>query len=432
MSPRKVERRYTLADVDSLLDQGRRRIDPREFGFAVRPAPVSAERVVEENMRGVPVERLTFARSDLRGDRLKRVDSRIRDLVVTGEHAPIRAVFDPRTGDLIVAGDGNHRLFMARTRGVSSVDVVVERPASVSFQAVRSGRPVPANSRDLVALVTRTGKPQAALGEARAAIQRVVTIRGRAIDEVLKARAQAVRELRGILVSDATRAAKYRATSILTSMDDAVASWAERYGVTIERLSREAAQAGAVDALRPMGLSERLGQVAADLAPRVASSTVEGMLRVQQNLVKGVSDGMRDALRSTLHAGILMGEDPREVAQRIREDLSDLPALRNAFSRSELIARTEVLRAYSAGENEAVQEFAEEIAPLGMELTKSWLPILDDRVREAHAEMADEDPIPVSEPFTVDGELLMYPRDPNGSAGNTVNCRCSMLTLPPE
>jgi hypothetical protein len=28
------------------------------------------------------------------------------------------------------------------------------------------------------------------------------------------------------------------------------------------------------------------------------------------------------------------------------------------------------------------------------------------------------------EPFLVEGELLRYPRDPSGSAENTINCHC--------
>ncbi|MFA4945745.1 MAG: hypothetical protein WC789_13740, partial [Lentisphaeria bacterium] len=33
-------------------------------------------------------------------------------------------------------------------------------------------------------------------------------------------------------------------------------------------------------------------------------------------------------------------------------------------------------------------------------------------------------PVPISDPFVVEGESLMYPRDPAGSPGNTINCQC--------
>ena len=32
----------------------------------------------------------------------------------------------------------------------------------------------------------------------------------------------------------------------------------------------------------------------------------------------------------------------------------------------------------------------------------------------------------VDQPFNVAGEDLMYPRDPNGSPENTINCHCLM------
>ena len=39
--------------------------------------------------------------------------------------------------------------------------------------------------------------------------------------------------------------------------------------------------------------------------------------------------------------------------------------------------------------------------------------------------------IPVDEPFDVDGEPMMYPHDPSGSAFNVVNCRCYVEFLYP-
>lgn len=68
--------------------------------------------------------------------------------------------------------------------------------------------------------------------------------------------------------------------------------------------------------------------------------------------------------------------------------------------------------------------------PVKGKLQKSWNAILDSKTREAHAD-ADEEymgsPIDINDPFVVDGENLMYPRDPAGSAGNVINCRCAVL-----
>lgn len=59
--------------------------------------------------------------------------------------------------------------------------------------------------------------------------------------------------------------------------------------------------------------------------------------------------------------------------------------------------------------------------------TKTWESVGDDHVREAHLE-ADGQEVPISEPFIVDGESLMFPGDTNlgASAGNVINCRCGV------
>ena len=50
----------------------------------------------------------------------------------------------------------------------------------------------------------------------------------------------------------------------------------------------------------------------------------------------------------------------------------------------------------------------------------------DSKVRDDHAE-ADGQEVGMDEAFDVGGEQLMYPGDPAGSAGNTINCRCTVI-----
>lgn len=56
-------------------------------------------------------------------------------------------------------------------------------------------------------------------------------------------------------------------------------------------------------------------------------------------------------------------------------------------------------------------------------LTKNWVSILDSKTRDGHVS-ADGQSVGVDDNFTVNGESLKYPRDPNGTAGNTIRCRC--------
>lgn len=56
---------------------------------------------------------------------------------------------------------------------------------------------------------------------------------------------------------------------------------------------------------------------------------------------------------------------------------------------------------------------------------KTWRAVLDGKTREAHA-MADGQNRKLNKPYTVGGELLMFPGDSSlgASIENTVNCRC--------
>jgi uncharacterized protein with gpF-like domain len=64
------------------------------------------------------------------------------------------------------------------------------------------------------------------------------------------------------------------------------------------------------------------------------------------------------------------------------------------------------------------------------EALKLWFAILDGVTRPAHA-AADGQIVPISQPFIVGGEKLMFPRDTSlgASMGNVANCRCSSVPV---
>jgi len=57
-----------------------------------------------------------------------------------------------------------------------------------------------------------------------------------------------------------------------------------------------------------------------------------------------------------------------------------------------------------------------------------WQTMGDANVRPSHSAANGQKKFPDSK-FLVGGELLSYPSDANGSAGNIVNCRCSLVSL---
>lgn len=99
--------------------------------------------------------------------------------------------------------------------------------------------------------------------------------------------------------------------------------------------------------------------------------------------------------------------------------------------RGQNIARTESINALRAGQMESIQQAIQsgEINP--GDVLKIWDDTGDSKTREDHT-LAGIDyakGIPIEEPFIVGGELLMYPGDPSGSAGQIINCRCAMRTV---
>lgn len=96
-------------------------------------------------------------------------------------------------------------------------------------------------------------------------------------------------------------------------------------------------------------------------------------------------------------------------------------------ARSELIAEQTVGFAESEvreAEATLISEAALQIVGGAILLTtKTWVAILDGRTRPAHVS-ADGQVVPLISKFTVGGEQLTRPRDPNGSLANIMRCRC--------
>lgn len=88
-------------------------------------------------------------------------------------------------------------------------------------------------------------------------------------------------------------------------------------------------------------------------------------------------------------------------------------------NRRKTIARTEVVSSTNAG---ALHGYKKS----GVVDNKKWMASLGPRTRPAHAEASGQI-VSIDDDFTVDGESMRFPGDPNGSAGNVINCRCCII-----
>lgn len=197
------------------------------------------------------------------------------------------------------------------------------------------------------------------------------------------------------------------------------------------------------------------------------------------SLIREISAETVEAVRLAVQSSILAGRNPRAVArdfksaigltrareetvQRFRQALIDGDAayiaslatadqrmvtaaemgvtrqdqidrmvaqLRSRYitQRSETIARTEGLRALSIGQDQAIRQ-GQLLGVMSDRLGKAWVPRRGDgRTRDPHLETPGlNGTIPYNQMFNTPLGPMSFPRDPNGTAANVINCRCRL------
>jgi len=122
-------------------------------------------------------------------------------------------------------------------------------------------------------------------------------------------------------------------------------------------------------------------------------------------------------IRETIETGVTEGYGTDVIARNIQNILNE-KGVDIARWRAKMIARTEVVGASNVGALEGARA-------LGQPTQKVWIATRDKRTRDIH--MAAEGlTIDINDKFEVGGEMLDCPGDPNGSAGNVINCRCAI------
>ena len=142
-------------------------------------------------------------------------------------------------------------------------------------------------------------------------------------------------------------------------------------------------------------------------------------------LAKDINDTTKKKLRKVLSQSIEEGDDLRNQVKKL------IAAADGMFDedkkwRAELIARTESCTTMNAGSTALYQSE-------GIEM-RGWVSIQDDRTRDAHLIM-DGVVVPMGEKFEVpatsqsEGAWMEYPGDPSAPAGQTCNCRCTVMPI---
>lgn len=160
----------------------------------------------------------------------------------------------------------------------------------------------------------------------------------------------------------------------------------------------------------------------------VSPSLLSAVVDVTTDQTRRIWSELGASLKGHIRRVTLGVEDPFEAMVRVAKLIRDPKTFGTPMNRAEAIVRTEVNRAFSVASQDRMEQSNER---MGGGLKKWWLTAEDARVRPDHADAGaryrpkgSPGPIAVSKPFIVGGEKLMFPRDPAGSAAQTIQCRC--------
>ena len=139
-----------------------------------------------------------------------------------------------------------------------------------------------------------------------------------------------------------------------------------------------------------------------------------------------ISKTHTDRIMREIIIGSEQGESIQEITNRVKNTFADPEKM---AAKASTIARTETLTAVSIGQA-GLLENAKEVIP---GLKKAWINSNDSRVRDSHLDKSQGgvsgEIVDADEEFS---NGLRWPRDlKSENASDVINCRCTLITLPP-
>lgn len=208
----------------------------------------------------------------------------------------------------------------------------------------------------------------------------------------------------------------YRIPEMLGEMDRQIEAWRLRAVGEVERGIEAAWALGPEIVNGPLAAAEV--HIATTILPR---SLLEELSSYAAKGMTDLAPTIKKRVEGTIRSAVLGGQSPHEAMQTIQASLSGKAGpFRFVNFRAETVYRTEVGRVHSMAGHRRLVDAAEIIPGLGKEWWWSKVSRTTHAAAQGQKRAADE-------PFSIGGEDLMYPRDPNASAENTINCGCESL-----
>jgi hypothetical protein len=144
------------------------------------------------------------------------------------------------------------------------------------------------------------------------------------------------------------------------------------------------------------------------------------------DLMSGLSKDAAAKLNAAIQRAFLGGQNVSDIIAQVGRAIAG-DKFTGLFGpigdRAETIALNEILRVHSIAGQARLEDLQESVPGV----KKQWVHIMAARVPRFSHMHASGQVREVGDPFEVGGEELMYPRDPNGSPENTINCHCLLV-----
>jgi len=165
---------------------------------------------------------------------------------------------------------------------------------------------------------------------------------------------------------------------------------------------------------------------------RVDDTLLNANVTLTGELIRTVPQDLRKEVGNQISLGMARGDSVTEVVKNINNKV-----FKQQYWKTERIVRTEMMRTQSIAKYQRDSEIVES----NPDMLKRWLWSHKPDGRSGHSSIEQEtkeNPIPFEDPFMVSPkaggkkEALQFPRDPAGSAENTINCGCVSILVTPE
>jgi uncharacterized protein with gpF-like domain len=203
------------------------------------------------------------------------------------------------------------------------------------------------------------------------------------------------------------------------SIDQAMDQFAREAAIDVSTFQSQAASLGAQTASAPLAATG----LEASAFGQVSRTTLAIAQGYSADLITAMSRDAALKINSTIQRAFLGGQQMTDIIDQLGRALNNGEStglFGPIAERATSIATNEILRVHSI----AAQARMSDLKERHPDLLKMWHHTPAARVPRMSHIAADGQVRDVNDPFDVDGEQLMFPRDPNGSAENTINCHC--------